>query len=191
MSLDFTGLDSIKPQTAQEDFREPLDNEEGTTPKGTEKTATGQNSGTHTHQLDKAKREREQVREDHRIYQENIRKAGDLRSDILKGLKIGEAPLALLLKAMECISKMTGDQHIYTQSKADIIAVYGYGLDQVAPLHITLEEVKGRHRKLTRPELLEEEIPPETRKRLQGAIRAHEEVIDSLEKKITSIERGG
>lgn len=42
-------------------------------------------------------------------YQENIRKAGMIRAEILKGAKAGEPAEVLLLKAVECIGYMTGD----------------------------------------------------------------------------------
>lgn len=48
-------------------------------------------------------------REAYRQYQDNIKKAGQLRSDIIKGAAAGEDTQALLLKACECIGAMTGD----------------------------------------------------------------------------------
>ena len=42
-------------------------------------------------------------------YQEDIRVSGMLRSEILKGLQVGEEIVSLLEKACECIGKMTGD----------------------------------------------------------------------------------
>lgn len=45
----------------------------------------------------------------YREYQENIRRAGSLKADILKGSKDGEPLEDLLLKAVKCISLMTAD----------------------------------------------------------------------------------
>ena len=42
-------------------------------------------------------------------YQEDIRVSGMLRSEILKGLQVGEEIVSLFKKACECIGKMTGD----------------------------------------------------------------------------------
>ena len=119
MSLDFSVLDNIRGKA--------------TTAPG--KHATGQNRAPEeiipSHQLDKEKREREKLREIYHIQQENIRKADTLRSEILKGIQRAEEPTVLLLKAIKCISLMTGDTVIYTQSKRDISAVYGQELEEI------------------------------------------------------------
>ena len=103
MSLDFRALDSI-PNTAP---------------------AIG--PGQATHRLDRERRERINAQQMYATYQQNIKRAGTLREDIVKGIQSGEDPVALLLKAVECISLMTGDTVIYAQSKEDILAVYGWG----------------------------------------------------------------
>jgi len=51
----------------------------------------------------------------YREYQHNIKESGSLRTAILKGAKVGEPPVALLLKAVKCISLMTGDTVFYSQ----------------------------------------------------------------------------
>lgn len=160
MGLDFTALDNIPLQ--------PLDNRP---------------EDTHSHRLDKAQKEREKLREIYSTQQDNIRKAGSLRADILKGMKRGEEPTALLLKAMECISYMTGDATIYAQSKADITAIYGWGLGEPAPLQ---EELKNAQYRLRRLEAVE--IPTGEEKRLQGAILAHRDYIRKLEETIAERE---
>ena len=179
MGLDFTALDNIALQTAKIDFLGAFDDEEGDSFKTSESHATGQNTGTPTHQLDKAVQEREQVRKMYSDYQENIHRAGTLRSDILKGMKRGEDPLALLLKAVECISLMTGDTVILSQARADILAVYGWGLGETAPLQDELKHAQERLERLTRAN-----TPPGQEERLQGAIRAHREYIELLERSI-------
>lgn len=50
-------------------------------------------------------------------YQDNIIKAGQLRGEISRGIAAGEDTAGLLLKALECISCMTGDQVFYTVTK--------------------------------------------------------------------------
>lgn len=109
MEIDFTALDNISGESVQEAHSQPK----------------------HSHQLDKEIREREKLREIYHIQQENIRRAGTLRSEILKGIKRAEEPTALLLKALKCISLMTGDTAIYTQSKKDISAIYGRDLEEI------------------------------------------------------------
>lgn len=118
--IDFSPLDNITSDGAKNDFSEPLSNEVSNTIKRPENPVTGENRALSFHRLDKEKRERENMRQMYRDYQQNIRRSGTLRAEILKGIQRGEDPLDLLLKAMECISKMTGDIAIYRQSQKDI-----------------------------------------------------------------------
>lgn len=196
MGLDFTALNNISLQVTKKDFTEPISYEAGNLALKPEKTATGQNTApsgqaVHSHRLDREKEERARLREMYSTYQENIRRAGSCRSDILKGMKRGEAPLALLLKALECISLMTGDTVMLEQGKADITAIYGWGLGEVAPLQTQLEEAKKRLTRLTGQEPRENLPPAEYRnaeQRIQGAIREHETLIESLERAIARAE---
>lgn len=185
MSLDFTALNNIPLHIAKRDFTEATANEEGNLALSPEKPATGQNTApqgelVHSHRLDQEKLERERTREMYATYQENIKRAGELRSNILKGLQAGEDPIALLLQAIKCISLMTGDTVIYTQSKADILAIYGWGLGEPEPLQRDLEDAQRRLQSLQRA-VNEEGVPELERERLQNAIKAHRELIKSLE----------
>lgn len=180
MSLDFTALDTIPLHIARKDFTEAIAHEEGNLALAIESPATEQNKGVHNHLLDQERIERERVREVYATYQNNIKKAGELRSNILKGLQAGEDPIALLLQAIECISLMTGDTVIYTQSKANILAVYGWGLGEPEPLKRDLEDAQRRLQSLQRA-LNEEGVPELERERLQNAIKAHRELIKSLQ----------
>ena len=99
MSLDFTALNNIHLKVTKKDFAEAIGYEAGNLALKPEKTATGQNTDAsgqtvHSHRLDREKEERARLREMYSTYQENIRRAGSCRSDILKGVKMGEAPLA-------------------------------------------------------------------------------------------------
>ena len=162
MGLDFTALDRIPLQVARQDFTE------------TQK---------HSHRLDKEQRERARLREAYSDYQQNIKRSGSLRGEILNGMKRGEAPVALLLKAVECISLMTGDTAIYTQAQEDALAIYGWGLGDPTPLQ---EELKQAQQRLKRLEAVE--IPRGEEKRLQGAILAHRDYIQKLEEAIAESE---
>lgn len=189
MGLDFTALNNIPLQGAKRDFAEPLEHVEGNLARQLETPATepyrspsGEAESGAIHRLESEKKERENARQMYATYQQNIKRAGMLRSDIAKGLKAGEDPLAILLKAVECISLMTGDTVIYTQSKEDLLAIYGWGLRQPAPLKAELEETQHRLAMLTRPEL--KDSPPDAQKRIERAIQAHRELIGSLEREI-------
>ena len=187
MSLDFTVLNSITP--AKKSYIPPTVYEEGNLALLLQKPATEQNTAPqgeliHSHRLDAELQERERTREMYATYQDNIKRAGSLRADLLKGIQRGEEPLALLLKAVECISLMTGDTVIYDQSREDILAIYGWGLGSPEPLHT---ELKNAYNRLER--LKSATVPPEDQPRLERAIRSHEEYIESLRGAIARADR--
>lgn len=189
MGLDFTALNNIPLQGAKKDLAEPLACIGGNLAIQLETPATephrspsGDAGSGAIHRLESEKKERENTRQMYATYQQNIKRAGMLRADIAKGLKRGEGPLAILLKAVECISLMTGDTVIYTQSKEDILAIYGWGLRQLAPLKAELEDAQHRLAMLTRPEL--KDSPPDAQKRIERAIQDHRGLIARLEREI-------
>ena len=81
------------------------------------------------------------------------------------------AAAKLLLLAVDCIGRITGDSVFAAQSRADLVTVYGKALMQPEALQIELEGVQARLSMLTRPELDAE--PEDSRRRIQAAIRAH------------------
>ena len=81
-------------------------------------------------------------------YQKNIRVAGQIRTEVFKGIRQGEDTNILLLKACKAISLMTGDSLFYKQVLEDMKAVKGKGLLEPAPLQIELEEVQTRLRNM-------------------------------------------
>lgn len=87
------------------------------------------------------------------------------RTSILKGIQAGEPAAKLLLLAVDCIGRITGDSVFAAQSRADLVTVYGKALQ------IELEGIQARLAMLTRPELDAE--PEDSRRRIQAAIRAH------------------
>lgn len=103
--------------------------------------------------------------------QEAIAQSEAARTSILKGLQAGVSPTRLLLIATDCIGKITGDSVFSSQSRADILTVYGKGLMQPEALQIELEGLQARIAMLTRPELDAE--PEDSKRRIQAAIRAH------------------
>jgi len=59
-------------------------------------------------------------------YQEAIVKAGQLTSDITKGIQTGEKIESLFLKAIECISLITDDKLFYALNKNNLKNIYGF-----------------------------------------------------------------
>lgn len=56
----------------------------------------------------------------YQAYQSNTKIAEQLQSEILKGAQSGADTTELLLKAVECISRMTGNTAFYEQVRANI-----------------------------------------------------------------------
>lgn len=115
----------------------------------------------------------QQQRAVHQAHQEAILKAGQLRDKITKGVQEAKEPLFLLLQAIECISLITGDNLYLEQNEANLIAIYGIGLQHTAPLKLELEQVTGRLTMLNRSQLTQTETT-ETLQRIKTAIKAHE-----------------
>ena len=168
MDLDLTFIDNIPYEGAKEDFKETLEPKRVYTPQKGKKRNTGQNTGLYGD-----------------IARENTKKAGTLRAEILKDLGAGKAPLDILLKALDCISRMTGDSTLYDQGKEDIRTIYGRGLQERAPLEQELKEARERLARLNRAEL-RQTVTADEEQRLKGAIRAHQELIAELEQAIKS-----
>lgn len=129
-------------------------------------------------QQQRERAEREQARAVYATYQDNIKLSGQLQTEILKGVKAGTDITDLFLKACKAISLMTSNSVFYTQTEADLKAIYGIGLKQPQVMQKELEEVKQHLTMLTRPELQQE--PPESKQRIDNAIKAHKERIKQL-----------
>ncbi len=108
----------------------------------------------------------------YREYQHNIKESGSLRTAILKGAKVGEPPVALLLKAVKCISLMTGDTVFYSQLEGDIVSIYGAGLQEPEPLELELKGVQERLQNLQKA-LERDTEPADSKQRIERAIQAH------------------
>ena len=112
-----------------------------------------------------------------------IKEAGMMRGDLAKGIKAGESPINLLLKAIEIISVMMGDKTLYNQCTEDIRDIYGWGMGEPAPLKKELEDAKQRLEKLSRF-ASGEDVPPEAKARIETAIKAHKDLITTLEARL-------
>lgn len=123
----------------------------------------------------------DRAREVYKSYQNNIRAAGNLRADILKGLRAGEAAEGLLLKACKTISLMTGDTVFNKQAEQDLIAIYGEGLGAEKPLEYKLNQVQKRLKNMQ--QAIERGLEPDDKRRVKAAIAAHE----AEEKRIQSL----
>ncbi len=182
IQLDFTGLNNISFLGAREDFKDALEVEvDGSTAKAL-KATTEPNKG-HTEpaieslaliKLNREKEDHNRTLGVYKEYQHNIKESETLQTELLKGVKAGEATHTLLLKACKAISLMTGNKVFYNQIEADIKAIYGEGLLEQIPLEWELDEVRERKAKLEEA-YKREETSTDAKERIGRAIKAHEE----------------
>ena len=128
---------------------------------------------------DQNKAEIDRNLEVYRTYQENIKRSGQLQTDILKGVQAGEDIYSLFLKAVQAISCMISNKTFYSQVEADLISIYGIGLQQPAPLKLELMDTQKRLDRLREAEQREPNIDS-----IKRAITAHQNRIAELEKQI-------
>ncbi len=128
--------------------------------------------------VDARQAEKERNLQIYREYQENKRLAGQLKVEILKGLKAGEDINTLFLKACEAIGLMTSEKLFSRNAEADLKAIYGLGLLENKPLNMELEETKGRLEKLKAA--LEREKGTDSERRIKAAVDAHEKRVEQL-----------
>ena len=114
----------------------------------------------------------------YKAQQENIRKAGQLRADINKSIPAGEPIYKVLLKAIECISLMTGEKLFYDMNKENLQTIYGI-LGEPEAIEIERQEVKQRLIKLKAA--YEREEAADAKRRIQTAIKAHEDKLEKLQ----------
>lgn len=168
MSLDFTALNNIQTQERKSQNPEP------------------EAGGYRLLEADKLEKKR--LYQIFSTYQTNTERASLLRNDIARELREGRPLPAILLKAIECISLITGDTVIYTQGKEDLLAIYGWGLEEPATLELELEEVTSRLAMLSRPEL--QDAPADAQEHIKRAITAHKQLIEQLERALSGEHEG-
>jgi len=110
--------------------------------------------------------------------QENVKKSERLRAEVNKSIQAGEPVYKVLLKAIECISLMTGDKLFYDMNKSNLQTIYGI-LGEPAAIEIEKQEVEQRLKKLMAA--YEQEQPEDVKQRIKNAIRAHQEKLEKLQ----------
>lgn len=175
MELDFTELEKLSHRKPQDGL---LEGGQGRSTPKQENPAEGltgaaEGMGKLQREADRRKAEKERSLEVYRAYQSNIKAAGQLQAEILKGAKSGESIYTLFLKAAKAISLMTSNNLFYSQLQDDITAIYGAGLLEPQPLKKELTEVQERLRRL-KEALQREGEPEDSLQRIRSAIKAHE-----------------
>ena len=206
MELDFTWLTKIAEETAKRDFcidkgekQAPETPQDGLLTGGEYKTLTDKENAveglkTPLEGMGRLQRRAEAEKADHerslrvyREYQDNIKACGQLQTDILKGARAGADPYSLLLKAVEAIAKMTHNSLFYDQVKGDLLTIYGEALLEPVPLAWELEAVEERLGRLQ--QAVERETAPDSKQRIQAAIKAHRAEAERLRGLINQAER--
>lgn len=205
MRLDFTGLNNISTKILQEEEKQApkkgMEADKITEPieisiedlkrltaknRSPQREQTQQTEETAFISLKRQQEEHNRLRKAYSDYQENIKKAGSIRSEILKGVRTGEDIHTLFLKAVKCISCMTGEKLFYEQIESDLKAIHGETLLHKKPLEWELSELDARLEKLLTAS--SKETDTDSLQRINTAIRMHREKRETLKKKIEQIE---
>lgn len=175
MSIDFSGLDNIRAERPKMDAREVFGVEEGSNPIEEEEEPKGEEpapeNGSGFGILEAYREEMDRAKDVYKAQGAASSKCAELRTEIVKDIRGGKEPEGVLLKAIECISLITGDTAFREEARRDIVNVYGWGLDKAAPLRQEREEIRGRL------------------KRLNAAVEAHKRELDAINGKLKDIEK--
>lgn len=113
-----------------------------------------------------------------RTYQDNIRKTGQLNTEILKGLQRGESLPSLFLKAVKALTLCTGNIANYDVIESTLLAVYGTALKDKDASELNAEAVRSRLDRLEKA--LPEISDTRERSRIEQAIEAHQRQLERL-----------
>ena len=122
----------------------------------------------------------DQAKEVYKEHQENIRKVGQLDTEILKGLQNGENLAILFLKAVKAMTLCTGNKAEYDIIESTLLSVYGAGLHEKEVVSISSEAVQNRLDRLKKA--LSEVTDRNDRSRIEQAIKAHQKQLEQLKK---------
>lgn len=135
-------------------------------------------------QADQNAADQERAAAAYKHYQDNIRAAGQLTTDIIKGLNTGQDIHDLFLMAVKAISCMTSDNYLYNHAEETIKTIYGVALGQYKPLQMELAAVEERLYNLEEAILWVDQ--PDKKQRIENAIKWHRqrqtEIKEKLEK---------
>lgn len=133
-------------------------------------------------QADQNAAEQERAAAAYKHYQDNIRAAGQLTTDIIKGLNTGQDIHDLFLMAVKAICCMTSDNYLYNHAEETIKTIYGVALGQQKPLELELAAVEERIYNLEEAILWVDQ--PDEKQRIENAIKWHKQRQEEIEKKI-------
>ena len=109
--------------------------------------------------------------------QQNIMLTGQLDTEIIKGLQAGEPLPSLFLKAMKAFYLCKGAENALPIIEDTLLTVYGTGLKEAEVIAMQADQIQQRLDNLRRAYTAA--YTDSDRKRLQQAIRAHENRLKS------------
>lgn len=184
MELDLSWLDEIGKKEPLDSLPLPFSDEDA----ATAPADPVEGAGRLQRQADINRAEREQCAQILREYQENMKSAGMLTTEIIKGVQTGADVYDLFLKAVKALSLVTGNSALSDFVKEYTVTVYGSGLGKEQPLRIELQQVQDRLDRLREAAQRAGE-PLDSIQRIQNAIKAHEQRADVLKQLIEKAER--
>lgn len=190
MKLDFSGLMNTKNNDVQADLRKDKEAAYINTNEKQEKPLEG-NTGAkkliNAYRAEEADSRRAAAI--YKTYQDNIKRAGTLRTEIIQGVQRGESKTSLFLKAVEVIGLMTNDNVFVQQVKDDVRAVWGHGYGDADTIRMEVEEMKETIERLNASISREEaDGDRDTLQRLKNAAQRHSERLDELERILQRME---
>lgn len=190
MKLDFSGLMNTKNNDVQADLRKDKEAAYINTNEKQEKPLEG-NTGAkkliNAYRAEEADSRRAAAI--YKTYQDNIKRAGTLRTEIIKGVQRGESKTSLFLKAVEVIGLMTNDNVFVQQVKDDVRAVWGHGYGDADTIRMEVEEMKETIERLNASISREEaDGDMDTLQRLKNAVQRHSERLGELERILQRME---
>lgn len=190
MKLDFSGLMNTKNNDVQADLRKDKEAAYINTNEKQEKPLEG-NTGAkkliNAYRAEEADSRRAAAI--YKTYQDNIKRAGTLRTEIIKGVQRGESKTSLFLKAVEVIGLMTNDNVFVQQVKDDVRAVWGHGYIDADTIRMEVGEMKETLERLNASISREEaDGDRDTLQRLKNAAQRHSERLDELERILQRME---
>ena len=178
MAIDLSLLDKIATPTTTQEARNIVSRVSvPETEQNALNEATGHLNAKACYSIEMEKKQREQYRQMYAAYQKNTRESEKIMGEITKGIMTGTDPAQLLLKAIQIIGHMTGDEHFHATNRENMKTVYGATGNKVFS-EMELDETRQRLSRLE--EALDRETDADSRERIRRAVTAHQNRIEQM-----------
>lgn len=182
MNINFSRLDKLQSTGQENALKQPFEAVDNKNSVDNEKTLKTSNRVL-TEGITPNKQTDETTGKLKLVSYENIEKSRRLQREIVSGVRAGTPETILLLKAVEAIVALTGEEKYYTEIRADLEAIHGEGLGVQIPLEWALADIQEELGKL-RTAVKRKKIKQETKARITTAIVEHEAREQEIKKQI-------